>query len=277
MPWKVVDRRARRRGVLFVAAVVLAGCRTGLNYPPAEVPRYEGGPTVGAAAASDTIDIVSFNIRYAHRIDLAIELLRTDPALRRGDVLLLNEMDENGTWLIAEALGMHYVYYPSVLHRRTGRDFGNAVLSRWPIVEDERIVLPHVARFQRTQRTATAATLRVGSDLVRVYATHLGTFFEIGPGARREQLRTILEDSRRYPYAIIGGDMNDGYIGTIVGEYGFTWPTQEGPRTMRFGRVDHIFVKNLATPDSAGAGTVRDAADASDHSPVWTRGVLTRQ
>ncbi|HEX6307693.1 MAG TPA: endonuclease/exonuclease/phosphatase family protein [Longimicrobiales bacterium] len=273
-----VDRpgAARRCGVLFLAALALGGCRTGLNYPPAEVPRYEGGPGGAAAAPSDTLDIVAFNIRYAHRVDLAIELLRTDSALRRADVLLLNEMDENGTWLIAEALGMHYVYYPAVLHRRTGRDFGNAVLSRWPIVEDERIVLPHVARFQRTERTATAATLRVGTELVRVYATHLGTFFEIGPGARREQLRTILEDSRRYRYAVIGGDMNDSRIGSMVGEYGFTWPTREGPRTMTFGRVDHIFVKNLATPDSAGAGTVRDVADASDHAPVWARGILTR-
>lgn len=183
-------------------------------------------------------------------------------------------MDENGTWLIAEALGMHYVYYPAVFSLRSDRDFGNAVLSRWPIIDHERIVLPHVARMQRTHRTATAATIRIGKTDVRVYATHLGTFFEVGPGARQEQLRAILEDARRFDHAVVGGDMNDTRIGPVAWEYGFTWPTQEGPRTTLFGRLDHIFLKNLPVPDSAGAGTVRDTRGASDHSPIWVHGIL---
>jgi endonuclease/exonuclease/phosphatase family metal-dependent hydrolase len=268
-------RRARTFGIIALATLA-AGCRTGWNYSPADVPGYEGGPERATAVSGgvDTLDIVAFNVKYALRIDRAIELLESDSALARADVILLNEMDENGTWLIADALGMHYVYYPAVLHVRTGRDFGNAVLSRWPIVEHERIVLPHVARVQRTQRTATAATILIGSTPVRAYATHLGTFFEIGPGARQDQLRTILEDAKEYRYAIIGGDMNDGRIGPTAWAYGFTWPTQYGPWTMPFGRVDHIFLKNLAAPDSAAAGTVRDTRGASDHSPVWARGIL---
>ena len=262
--------------VLLLAAVLLTGCRTGRNYPQDQVPRYEGGPaeTDAVSTGVDTLRIVAFNIKYSQRIDLALDLLRKEPALNDADVILLNEMDENGTWLIAEALGMYYAYYPSVLHLRTRRDFGNAVLSRWPIIEHERILLPHVARFQRTQRAATAATIRIGTADVRVYATHLGTFFEIGPGARREQLLTLLEDAEAYAHAIIGGDMNDGRIGPAAWEYGFTWPTQYGPRTTRFGRLDHIFLRNLPVPDSGAAGTIRDTHGASDHSPVWVRAIL---
>jgi endonuclease/exonuclease/phosphatase family metal-dependent hydrolase len=264
------------RALLLIAAALLAGCRTGRNYSPAEVPAYEGGAArvEAVSTGTDTLRIVAFNIKYAQRVDLAIELLKDEPELSGADVILLSEMDENGTRLIADAIGREYVYYPAVLHTRTGRDFGNAVLSRWPIVEHERIVLPHVARVQPTQRSATAATIRVGTADVRVYATHLGTFFEIGPGARQEQLRTILEDAERFPYAIVGGDMNDSRIGPTAWQYGFTWPTQYGPRTMAFGRVDHIFLKNLPVPDSAAAGTVRDRRGASDHSPVWVRGIL---
>lgn len=266
----------RWQGIALVAAVLLGGCRTGRNYTPADVPGYEGGPvsTPAVSIGTDTLRIVAFNIKYSQRIDLATELLLTEPDLRDADVILLNEMDENGTWLIAEALGMYYAYYPAVLHLRTGRDFGNAVLSRWPITGHERIVLPHVARIQRTQRTATAATIRVGDADVRVYSTHLGTYLEIGPGARQEQLRTILEDAERFTHAIVGGDMNDNLIGPVAWEYGFTWPTQYGPRTTLFGRLDHIFLKNLPLPDSAGAGTVRDTHGASDHSPVWVSGIL---
>ncbi|HSK18566.1 MAG TPA: endonuclease/exonuclease/phosphatase family protein [Longimicrobiales bacterium] len=267
---------ARRRALLLAAITVIAGCRTGLNYAAGEAPWYEGGPARSAAVSTgnDTLLIVAFNVKYAQRVDRAITLLRTEPDLRGADVILLNEMDENGTWLIAEALGMFYVYYPAVLHTRTGRDFGNAVLSRWPIVEHERLELPHVARIQRTRRVATAATIRVGSADVRVYATHLATFFEIGPGARQEQLRTILADADSFAYAIIGGDMNDTRIGPTAWQHGFTWPTQYGPRTTLFGRLDHIFLKNLPVPDSAASGTVRETMGASDHSPVWVRGIL---
>ena len=268
---------ARRPALLLAAAaVVLAGCRTGLNYPADQVPWYEGGPARSEAVSTgnDTLLIVAFNVRYAQRIDLAITLLRDESDLRRADVILLNEMDERGTRRIADALAMFYVYYPAVLHTRTGRDFGNAVLSRWPIIDHDRLELPHVARFQRTQRVATAATIRVGSADVRAYATHLGTFFEIGPGARQEQLRTILDDAERFTYAIIGGDMNDTRIGPTAWQHGFTWPTQYGPRTTLFGRLDHIFLKNLPVPDSGASGTVRDTNGASDHSPVWVRGIL---
>lgn len=259
------------------AALIIGGCRTGQNYTVGEAPRYHGGPPAARVISTgvDTLRIVAFNIRYSQRIDLATDLLQSDADLRDADIILLNEMDENGTWLIAEALGMYYAYHPALLHLRTGRDFGNAVLSRWPIVDHERIVLPHVARFQRTQRSATAATIRVGANDVRVYSTHLGMFFEIGPGARQEQLRTILDDARQFTYAVVGGDMNDSRIGPVAWEYGFTWPTQYGPRTMLFGRLDHIFVKNLPVLDSAGSGTVRDTRGASDHLPVWVRVVLS--
>ena len=269
-------RGHRRLTLALVVLLLAAGCRTGRNYLPDDVQGHHGGPLRQEAVSTgnDTLLIVAFNVKYAQQIERAVDLLRSDADLAGADVLLLNEMDEDGTWRVAEALGMHYVYYPAVRHIRTGRDFGNAVLSRWPIVEHERIVLPHVARMQRTQRIATAATIRAGGTDVRVYSAHLGTFFEIGPGARQEQLRAVLDDAAEYSYVIIGGDMNDGRIGPVAWEYGYTWPTQYGPRTMAFGRVDHIFLKNLPVPDSAAAGTVADRRGASDHSPVWARGIL---
>jgi endonuclease/exonuclease/phosphatase (EEP) superfamily protein YafD len=149
--------------VLLLGLVAMAGCRTGRNYVSPDGPRYAGVP--GASRLIDHPDstrlrVVSFNIAFARQVDSGIALLTSEPALRGADVILLQEMDEKATGRIAEALGLWYVYYPAVLAFRTRRPFGNAVLSCWPIVEDGKIVLPHISRFSRTQRTATAATIR---------------------------------------------------------------------------------------------------------------------
>jgi endonuclease/exonuclease/phosphatase family metal-dependent hydrolase len=103
-----------------------------------------------------------------------------------------------------------------------------------------------------------------------VYSTHLGTPGGNSGGARRNQLRAILRDAARYRRVIIGGDMNDATVGRLAREAGYAWPTERGPPTSRLGRLDHIFVKGLSIPDSAGAGAVLDVQGISDHLPVWT-------
>jgi endonuclease/exonuclease/phosphatase family metal-dependent hydrolase len=256
---------------------VLVGCRTGRNYPSTEGPRYAGGPSpqaISSSLGSNTLRVVSFNIEFAERLDSAISLLAGDPALRDADVLLLQEMNEEATRRVAEALGMWYVYYPAIFHLRTKRHVGNAVLSRWPIVEDKKILLPHHGRFARTQRTATAATIRVGESLVRVYSTHLGTMTDVEPGSRRNQLRAIIADAARYQRVVVGGDMNDVGVGRVARDEGYSWPTERGPDTSWLGRLDHIFFKGLRSPDSAAAGTVLEVRNASDHLPVWAIGIL---
>jgi endonuclease/exonuclease/phosphatase family metal-dependent hydrolase len=114
----------------------------------------------------------------------------------------------------------------------------------------------------------------VGESLVRVYSAHLATFVNVGPGARREQLRAILADAERYPRVVIGGDMNSPSVGRVAREAGYAWPTEKGPRTALVARLDHIFLKGLASPGRAAAGTVLDVRSASDHRAVWAVGVL---
>lgn len=265
---------------MIVALVLAVACRTGRDYASATGPRYAGVPP-GAVAQSrmhpDTLRIVSFNIEFARRIDGAIALLASDPALRSADVILLQEMDAAGTRRVAQALGMWYVYYPAIFHRRTRRDFGNAVLSRWPIVDDAKLVLPHPSRYARTHRSATAATVRIGASHLRVYSTHLGTVWDIGSGRRRDQLRAILADAAHHPLVVIGGDLNDARIGLVAQQAGYAWPTRHGPRTTRFGRWDHVFLKGLESPDTAASGTGADARHISDHRPVWAVGIVRRR
>jgi endonuclease/exonuclease/phosphatase family metal-dependent hydrolase len=257
-----------KRLVSVVATVALVACHTGRNYD-GPGPRYVGTPLGARAterATTDTLRVVSFNIELALRPDSAIAVLRAEPRI---DLLLVQEVDKEATQRIADAFNLWYVYYPAIFRSRSARDFGNAVLSRWPITEDAKIVLPHRSWYGGSQRTATAVTIRVGDSLVRVYSTHLGTPADVSPGQRRDQMRRILADAQPYSHVVVGGDLNSHAVGDVVKEAGYQWPTDVGPHTTMLGRWDHIFFKGLGVPATGGSGTIRDNRATGDHHPVW--------
>lgn len=255
-----------------ILLVVVAACRTGRNYPDPGEPRYGGvAASAPSAARGDTLRIVSFNIEYANETRRAIRILKSAAALRDADIVLLQEMTAPATKMVADSLGMHYVYYPAIYNRIVRHDVGNSVLSRWPIVQDAKLILPSRSRYAKTQRIATAASIQVGTRVVRVYSTHLGTPADLGWDGRVAQLRAILDDASVHTYAVIGGDMNTKDIGRIAREAGYLWPTDTIPKSNAFGRLDHFFLRGFAVTDSAGAGTVRVPSAISDHSPIWIR------
>jgi endonuclease/exonuclease/phosphatase family metal-dependent hydrolase len=252
-----------------------AGCATGLNYVDVSGPRYAGG-IAPASPQRDTLRLVSFNLEFADSVDAAIRLLTTDPNLRNADLVFLQEMDSVATIRIADALRLVWVYYPSSRRNNTGRDFGNAILTRWPIESDEKLILPHVSYVGRTQRIAAAATIRIESERLRVYSTHLSTMLDMDANDRADQLRTILEDAKPYDRVVIAGDLNDEYVGHLALARGYAWPTHDLPYTARLfgipmGTWDHIFLKGLA----AGPARVVDIpTNVSDHKPVWAIAIL---
>jgi endonuclease/exonuclease/phosphatase family metal-dependent hydrolase len=267
------------RITLAATLVVGGGCLTpGLNYSNVAGPRYTGAldpvaPPVNATSEKrrDGVRLVTFNVKYGERIDSAIAVLRQTPELQAADVVALQEVDAEGTKRVADALGMGYVYYPATFHPKYDRDFGNAVLSRWPIVGDHKVLLPHVGRFRKTARIATVASVLVGGggDTLRVYSAHLGTMVEISPRAKREQAATLLADAARFPLVAILGDMNSYGIGRAFRDAGFAWATEHNPRTFAIGRWDHVFLKGVALSHDDATGVVTAVRGASDHRPVW--------
>jgi endonuclease/exonuclease/phosphatase family metal-dependent hydrolase len=221
------------------------------------------------SGAPEALRLVTFNVQYGQRVDRAIEVLNDGGPLQGADIIALQEMDAVGTRRIADALGMAYVYYPAVIHRTTGRDFGNAILSRWPIVEDRKVILPHLARFENTERIATAATVLVGGVPIRVYSVHLATWVEESSGARRDQVQAVLADAQRYDRVIVSGDMNSHGIGAEFQAAGYHWPTEHNAATDRWFHWDHIFLKGLDPLGRDSSGVVHDTRGASDHRPVW--------
>lgn len=221
----------------------------------------------------DTLRIVSFNIEYAREYRRAAKVLSTAKPLRDADIILLQEMTAPATKFLADSLHMRFVYYPAIYNRIMRRDIGNAILSRWPITADSKLILPAKSRYAKTQRIATAATIRFNDRTIRVYSTHFGTPADLGWKGRVAQLQRILDDASSYQSVVIGGDMNSKDIGRVARDSQYVWPTDTIPSSNAFGRFDHFFVRRLIT---ARTGTYRVPRTVSDHSPIWIQLITSR-
>jgi endonuclease/exonuclease/phosphatase family metal-dependent hydrolase len=257
-----------RRALLAVTAVLLAGCEGARNYTDPAGPRYAGG--VPSPDPGPVLKVVTFNVRYAREIDKALEVFQKDP-FRGADLVALQEMDAPGAARMAAALGCAYVYYPSAFHPGGGKDFGTSVLSRWPILDDHKVPLPHGSPFRGLRRAATAATVSVHGVPVRVYSVHLEAPAGITPGNRRDQVRAVIRDAAAFsgPVVVAGDFNNHGVVGPLFQEAGYEWVTKDLGATISFFTWDNVFVKGLRTTAPGAAGIALSNNGASNHLPVW--------
>jgi endonuclease/exonuclease/phosphatase family metal-dependent hydrolase len=254
-------------------AIALTACAPTVNLLNPTSPRFEGSyapPSAIQPVLQPTpVRVVSFNIKLADRIGPAIEVLQSDE-LRDADLISLQEMDEAGVERIARALHLNYVYYPGSIHPTRQRYYGPAILTRWPIRETSKLILPHEGLMRRQRRNATAATIQIHGSCVRVYAVHLEPQLRISEHQREDQVDTILADAATTSCpVVVAGDFNSKGIGRYFERKGYAWPTKRVGRTITIFSWDHIFARGFDLPDSAAAGKVREVRGASDHYPVW--------
>lgn len=244
--------------------------RTGQVLPDQNGPRFSGGHSRPGRPEAIALRIATFNVKFSRHIDRALQLFEKSQALQDLDILALQEMDEAGVEKIARRLGLNYVYYPAVVHSAYGKNFGNALLSPWRILEDQKIFLPHSGQIEKMQRIAVAATLKIGKRKVRAYSLHLGTTLEILPRQRKHQVEAVLADAERFSGPIIMvGDMNARGIGRFLERQGYFWATKSVRRTISLFAWDHIFIRNFESYPRGEVGVVKDNRRASDHKPVW--------
>ena len=261
------------------AAALLCACLSACdlveNYDDPDGPRYAAELAPRGESADEPLaelSVCSFNIELSEHIAEAIRDLNGDPHLRRCSVILLQEMDWPGAQRIAEALALDVVYYPGSVH--SGKDFGNAVLSKWRITDDAKLILPHRNPSNGRIRIAVRATLAAPFAPITVYSVHSDTPW-LGAAARLDQADAVAADAARFAGpVIVGGDFNTsdpGSVDSTVERFtsrAFAWatagvpPSASGP--LGKSKIDHVFVKDFQV---AAAGAV--ASDASDHQPIW--------
>jgi endonuclease/exonuclease/phosphatase family metal-dependent hydrolase len=203
---------------------------------------------------------------------------RLDP-----DVVMLQEVDDGVSRsnrdrqvdVLGEHLGMRYRTWFANVDVRGGGRYGNAILSRYPIVESTNIDLS--IRFKK-RRSVLHAVCRVRHDSidrsVHLFNMHLG----LARYERRIQLRTFLDS---HPFSslhddtpvVVGGDLNDVYggLGELLAPAGFRGVERRPATFPAWGplrALDAIFVRGgvdylgLARCDS------ELARRASDHRPL---------
>jgi endonuclease/exonuclease/phosphatase family metal-dependent hydrolase len=259
---------------ILLFALIIFRCYSPKNYLDPAGPKFSGNYSELPTITKDTLKVVSFNIKYSRKIKQAIRELDSIPEIKSADILLLQEMNESGSDKIARALGYNYIYYPATLHPQIDSNFGNAVLTRWPIKKDKKILLPYEPSLGRTKRIAVSAQISVGKRSIVAYSVHTATII-LSPNKRLKQADSLLNSiSMNDQHIVIGGDFNTFFsqnirdLDAIFSKNRFLRATREVGPTLKRGpfkfRMDHLYVKGFEIID---AGTV--LTDASDHQPIW--------
>lgn len=220
--------------------------------------------------------------------------------LPRADIVALQEADKETRRAgrhhvareLAQALGMNYASAVSGLPRDeepqakqwyldfeehiapddTG-DTGIAMLSRWPMIQAERVSLPWTECAWRP-RLALAATVQVGKRLLHIFNSHIDPHASISE--QLEQHKAILERARDFAGPVILlGDFNTlskrscMEMRSLLEAHGFTTPFATRTATWRAGLIrlhtDWIFGRGI---EVTRFGVARRLG-VSDHWPVW--------
>ena len=288
-------RRFLLGGALPAWLLMGLGCAHGFNYldPAGPGCALAAPPPALTEPPRPSFDVVSFNIKFGRDPEGALRTLQR-AAWAEADVYVLQEVDWRSTVVIARGLsgdrGMNAVYYPAAIHPAAGgRQFGVAIVSRWPIRSDQKIVLPRFNSTELAQKVALGATVWVEGVPVGVASIHLQS--NLSPRQIEQQAATLFD-------CLVRGECPPGTAGAhtkragvvLAGDFN-TWSARHETRLRTLARrfdldqvdgiertfrllvfqptLDHVF--SLPPVRPLGPGEVSPLHEGSDHSPIRAR------
>lgn len=131
------------------------------------------------AAESNQVHVLSYNIHHAEGVDGKLDLERIAKVISEAspDIVALQEVDRNvqrsgnvdQAQELAKLTKMYFVFGANI--ELQGGHYGNAVLSRWPIIQHQNHLLPRLNDGE--QRGVIDAVIASPQGIVRFLATHL--------------------------------------------------------------------------------------------------------
>ena len=243
--------------------------------------------TPAAATPPRTLTVLSFNIHHAAGEDGVFDLDRLADEIRRthADVIGLQEVDrhygERSEWTdepaeLASRLGMHVVYGANLdleppAAGQPRRQYGTAILSRYPILEWRNTLLPK-GKPAEEQRGLLEAVVNVRGVKVRAMTTHLQ---HDSADSRLLQAKVVADAvvAAKEP-VVLTGDLNA--IPTAPEVTALTAHLRDGgnaftyPADVPTARIDYVLTNGLPL-----FSKVLPTA-ASDHRPVLSALVVWR-
>ncbi len=250
------------------------------------------GPGLAASRVTDrsgcqdrgapVLRVLQFNIRAARSGRGYVDLPQIAAEIKavRPDLVSLNEVDSDTTRTrvdepayLAGATGLHVVFGPNLIY--DGGPFGNAILSRYPVLESHNLRLPGSPGLE--PRGLLTVVVSVDGRRVAFSSTHLSD----GDGARESRLLQALTVARTVRSmttpTILAGDLNSVPADVPARilrralldaqEEGGTGPGDTYPETDPSGRFDYIlYDRQLA---AVPGGTQVRASRSSDHRSVF--------
>jgi endonuclease/exonuclease/phosphatase family metal-dependent hydrolase len=159
------------------------------------------------------LNVVSYNIHGCVGSDDRQDVGRIASILREldADLIGLQEVynqpelaDVAQLDSLAQTLGMEAISGPTL--QRGGGEYGNALLTRWPVLETRRIDLSFP---EREPRGALDVDVEAKGRRLRVIVTHLG----LRPAERRFQVRRLVQavDITETSQLVLLGDFNEWF------------------------------------------------------------------
>ena len=258
---------------VLVAAVVIFGL-CGCAAPAA------------AEEGRQELRVLSYNIHHAEGVDGKLDLPRIANIIKESgaDLVALQEVDKSTERTgrvdqaaeLAKLTGMHVVFGKAMDYQ--GGQYGQVILSRWPILSNSTHYLPEPA--DREPRIAVATTIRLGAKgpVIRFVGTHLEHQLE---AVRIEQATELnkLFASGDMPTLLLG-DMNarpgSNPMKILLEKWqdtGNTAPTvpAENPRNL----IDYVLFRPAGAWEVLSSEVLNEPV-ASDHRPVLAVLKLTR-
>ena len=258
---------ARPRGAM--AALVLAGLAW-----------LAAGPA--AQAGPERVRVLSYNIHHGEGVDGRLDLERIAGVIRsvEPDLVALQEVDRRATRSgsvdqpaeLARLTGLQAVFGANIPLQ--GGEYGNAVLSRWRILQSENHHLPNVDAGEQRGVLEVHVESAVTKTRVVLWATH---FDHRRPDAERlasaEAIRLRVARQATTP-ALLVGDLNDVPASPTLTALSADW-TRTNPEilpTIPVGtparQIDYVLFRP-APRWRAVETRVLEEAVASDHRALF--------
>ena len=234
------------------------------------------------ATAPLRVRVLSYNIHHAEGVDKVLDLDRIARVIRsvEPDLVALQEVDRQATRTkaidqpaeLARLTGLAVVFGPNI--PLEGGDYGNAVLSRWPIVRSDNHTLPNVDAGEQRGVLEVHVVPTGRTEPIVLWATH----FDHRPNdaERRASAQAIENRVAKQPTqpALLVGDLNDVPASPTLTALAARWTRSNAEilPTIPVGKparqIDYVLVRP-ADRWRAVETRVLDEAVASDHRPLF--------